>query len=153
MPCKTFINDYPGFKHCILCDSSDEGFHVEENNKEFIINNISKKRFMVIEIDGCIIKKEQKKCDYLFINCNESKFYFVELKGRNVPYAVKQILATLDKFKTNEFYKKSESVNAYIVTSRKNPNVISSERNDVDTELGAKKGRLYFSEFKYVLDV
>ncbi|MEO5359331.1 MAG: hypothetical protein H7843_02655 [Nitrospirota bacterium] len=153
MPCKSFIKEYPNDTDCVEYDGSAIEITADENGKWFIITNKTKKRIMKIKIDNCIIKNEQKKCDYLFIDCDKSTLYFVELKGRNVSYAVKQILATLEKIKTCKFYKNSDSVNAYIVSSKRNPNIISSERNDVDTELTAKNGKLEFSKIKYILHV
>ncbi|MCG6553908.1 MAG: hypothetical protein L7F77_16415, partial [Candidatus Magnetominusculus sp. LBB02] len=107
----------------------------------------------VIQIDDCIIKNGQPKCDYLFINCDDMKLYFVELKGRHsISYAVTQIYKTVIKFKGDSFYKESKSIDAFVVSRKRNtPKITTSEKLNVDIELKAKGGRLLFKELTYTL--
>ncbi|KWT91069.1 hypothetical protein [Candidatus Magnetominusculus xianensis] len=156
MICEIFKNEYPGYEHCILCNGNDESFYVEANNMEFIVNNASKKKFMVIEIDDCIIKNEQAKCDFLFIDCDDDTLYFVELKGkkRGVPYAIEQILMTLNKCSINKFYIDSKSVSAYIVASKlRRPKIVSAERDRLKNELYRKNGKLSIMLKKHEIKV
>ncbi|WP_420264277.1 hypothetical protein [Candidatus Magnetominusculus dajiuhuensis] len=151
MICETFRNEYLEFECCIKYDGNDEIIPVEENDKSFAINNISRKRFMVIRIDDCVIRQEQMKCDYLYVNCDDRILYFIELKGSHKLKAIKQILMTLNRFKINEFYKNSKSVYAYIVSSVVNnpPNVLPPERIRLDTELENKNGELEIVQTPY----
>jgi hypothetical protein len=155
MICETFKKEYIEFEHCIEYDGDDMIIPVEENDKSFIINNVSRKRFMVIRIDNCIIGNEQMKCDYLYINCDDMKLYFIELKGSRKLKAIKQILMTLNKFKINKFYKDSKSVCAYIVSSVVNnpPNMLPPERISLDTELENKDGELRIVETPYEVEI
>lgn len=117
MICEQFIIDYPTHD-CIKYSGNKTKLTEKANGMEFMLNNMSRKKIMVIKVDDCIIKEEQMKCDYLFINCNDARLYFVELKGKDILKAIEQIEMTIKYFKENKYFKESKSINAYIVSSK-----------------------------------
>jgi hypothetical protein len=73
---------------------------VEEKNRKYVGENSNGKSFTKYRVDGCLII-EGKKCDYMLINNDESKAYFIELKGRDLIRAVEQIECTIDEMLIN----------------------------------------------------
>jgi hypothetical protein len=51
------------------------------------------KKILIINIDKCLPDNESK-CDYLTIQIEKHKAHFIELKGKDVKKAVKQIINT-----------------------------------------------------------
>ncbi|MBF0457296.1 MAG: hypothetical protein HQK99_05310 [Nitrospirae bacterium] len=154
MICEKFKMEYHTKLHCIEYDVNEEIICAEENDKEFIIDNASLKKIMKIKIDKCVITKKDKqpRCDYLFIDCDDKILYFVELKGTDILWAIKQIEMTFDKFDRNTFCIRSTSINAYIVTSAKNiPNILSEEALYLKEILKRSNGRLEIVQTPYVL--
>lgn len=67
---------------------------LEENRSKICFINENRNKIRKIKIDGCVIKDERIRCDYLLILPNETELY-VELKGGNVTHAVVQIEETI----------------------------------------------------------
>lgn len=65
-----------------------------ENKSSFSIVNKNRRPIRVIKIDGCVYGQGEKKCDYAF-QSEGGYTCLVELKGKNVEGAVKQLDATL----------------------------------------------------------
>ncbi len=66
---------------------SDPG---SRNSKsKFRLNNPNKLKIRVIQVDDCVIK-QGTRCDYLVILPNSLEIY-IELKGKDIKHAVKQI--------------------------------------------------------------
>lgn len=71
-----------------------------EKGKRFEI--ISNENFTKLRIDGGLITSNQiQKCDFGFLRYTNEDFYFVELKGKDIEKAYKQILSTIDYFNQN----------------------------------------------------
>ncbi|MBF0606326.1 MAG: hypothetical protein HQL61_02080 [Magnetococcales bacterium] len=118
MTCEGFKEEYP-YTDCIAYEKNHKTISAQEKGKKFIINNISKKVFIKVRIDNCIFRtSNNRKCDYLFINCNDDILYLVELKGAHLEHAIKQLLQTIDEFKDKKFYNNSAVVNAYVIMSK-----------------------------------
>ena len=72
----------------------------EERSKQLRIINPYKKPISKIQIDGCLITDDSLKCDYVFeIDIPVSNAIYLELKGTDIPHAVKQLKSTLQLFK------------------------------------------------------
>ena len=72
-------------------DLNTDRKHVAENLKQ---NNVRQ-----YQLDGVIIKN-QKTCDYLVLNDDSKKAFFIELKGRNVSEAISQFEGAILKTKS-----------------------------------------------------
>lgn len=84
MSCDKFINH-----ECSICNNN-RVFSVSENKCSFKLINNNSKLVCKIKVDNCYIM-EGKQCDYLFLDCDDRKAYFIELKGCMLIDAVKQI--------------------------------------------------------------
>ncbi len=114
---KEFINAHPKKKMCFEYALNTP----IENGKSFsiVLSNKSTDKFLRIKIDKCFlleIDNQTKKCDYGFIRCSNSEFYFVELKGSDIGTAVKQLLVTILYFR-KEYAVKPEQTYAYIAST------------------------------------
>jgi len=106
-------------KECLQFYDKRKKVTVEENTKKFIVNNSDQKYVALYRVDDCLITNGSR-CDYLLLNCFEDDLsaYLIELKGSNLTQAVKQIDATLARFKEDlEDFKK---INARIVLTKVN---------------------------------
>ncbi len=65
----------------------------EEKSKITFVNN-KRKKVRKVKIDDCVIKGNEKRCDFLIIRKPKEEIY-VELKGNNVDYAIEQIKNTI----------------------------------------------------------
>ncbi|MEY3219953.1 MAG: hypothetical protein RIT27_1310 [Pseudomonadota bacterium] len=86
-----------------------------EKNKTFEIKTENRKNYCRIKIDDCVIKSEQKKCDYLFVETQKECFIFVELKGGEIGIACEQICQTIDYFISKSIQIKYKK--AYVISS------------------------------------
>jgi hypothetical protein len=90
--CKAFDSHFE-FQHeqraIVACsDSGSTTTYRYENNST---NHLSKYR-----VDGGLIAKDEAKCDYLLLNCDQKKSFFIELKGSDLIRAVEQIDKSID---------------------------------------------------------
>jgi hypothetical protein len=111
----------------------------EEKGKKYIGHNISGKLFSRFRVDGCLIK-EGKKCDFLILDCEEKKAYFIELKGKDILNALEQIDRSIEVLfsKLNDF-----NINARIVLSKLNPpDLRSSKYIKLERKLKRWKGTI-----------
>jgi hypothetical protein len=53
-----------------------------------------------IKIDGCVINNDEIRCDYVIIRELNEEIY-IELKGSDVPHALKQIINTINLISDN----------------------------------------------------
>ncbi len=94
----------------------------EENRMKYILENNNRKEICKIKVDDGYIQNETiKKCDYLFLNCQDNIALFIELKGSDLFKAINQINTSIDYFIDNltDF-----SINARIVLTKVNvPNL------------------------------
>lgn len=63
----------------------------KENKTTYKLINLSKKEVCKIRVDDCLIKDNQKKCDYLILSCTDQVAILVELKGGNIEDAFPQL--------------------------------------------------------------
>lgn len=111
-------------------ESSDKRSEVkcEENRKKYVLVNTKKRHVISYKVDGGIVVEDQgvpqgtSKCDYMLIdNDDELTAILVELKGVDVPKALKQISGTLVLFK--EFFKEFSQVYARVIVASSTPNL------------------------------
>ncbi len=74
---------------------SDKKIVLQENKSKITFLNPNRNEILTIKVDGCVIKgNESLRCDYAIVPCDEVEIY-VELKGSDIAYAVKQIESTI----------------------------------------------------------
>jgi hypothetical protein len=117
MNCEEFKQAHPDKKDC-LCYALQTPV---EKNKQFsiILPKGNTERFLRIKIDKGLlleIDNETKKCDYGFIRCLNSDYYFVELKGEDIEKAVAQITTTIKHFQ-QKYGVNQNNTYAYIASS------------------------------------
>lgn len=68
-------------------------FVSQENGCKHIGNNSGRDEVRQFKVDGDIFPKGEKpnRCDWLLLNDDKKKAYFIELKGSNIEYAISQI--------------------------------------------------------------
>lgn len=67
-------------------------------NRKHLANNRNKDNVRQYQLDGKIIKQE-KSCDFLVLNDDKKKAFFIELKGSDVSSAIPQLEGALNKVK------------------------------------------------------
>ena len=83
-----------------ICDTYAPHIISREKSCEHRANNKTLKRVRHYKIDGGVISDVNIiKCDYLLINDDSEKAYFIELKGSDISHAIKQIEATVAMFR------------------------------------------------------
>lgn len=94
---------------------TDEKIVLQENKSKITFLNSEHIQVLKIRVDGCVIKdNESLRCDYMLIPNSEIEIY-VELKGSDVPHAVKQIEATIQTL--SEDVKKKKKL-CFVVSTR-----------------------------------
>jgi len=98
----------------------------EEKGKKYVLNNPSLLEVSKIRLDKCVPQKEgQKLCDYLmsFDNGVRKRAIFIELKGRKIEDAAKQICSSVGLLK-KEF--SNHRIDARIVGNRDVPGYVNT---------------------------
>lgn len=72
---------------------TDSKVLVEENGKKAVFLNTSRKKFLRVQIDGCLIRNATA-CDWLVVMAKNGAV-LVELKGKDVEHALIQLEATM----------------------------------------------------------
>lgn len=99
-------------------------FSAEENGRKYtmvVTAEDALQKVDKIKIDGFLIPRQtSKKCDYLFLykDKGNERLCFVELKGKNIEEAVKQIDQTVGLFKKERYLNENKKAKAFIVSSR-----------------------------------
>lgn len=116
---------------CIEASDCRSNVKCEERKKKYILENTSKNHIIQYRMDGGIIKIDKSvpegicKCDYLLVidgpKCNA---ILTELKGVNVPHALKQIDGTLKQFE--DVFSGFAHVYARAVVTSSTPNLKAS---------------------------
>ena len=83
----------------------------EENKRKIVFNNLSNSNISKIKVDGCQIT-EGIRCDYLITFNNDE--HFVELKGKDVTHAFKQLIRTINLLKNSSCTNRV----SYVISSR-----------------------------------
>jgi hypothetical protein len=65
---------------------------VEENKRKATFLNDDRSWFQITQVDGCLCRNEEA-ADWVIVK-EKSGAVVIELKGRDVPHAVRQVLAT-----------------------------------------------------------
>ena len=125
MSCENFRNN-----GCCKCDNQKIEV-VKENKSKFQLNNPEQNKLCVIRVDGCLIQ-DGKKCDYLILECDVQKAFFVELKGKDILHAIDQIESSIDQ---TVDHLTGFQINARVVLTkvsvpniRNNPKILRLER-------------------------
>jgi len=84
----------------------------EEKRSMLIVKNSQQVPVIKIKVDDCEVK-DGRRCDYLFQTSDLE--HFVELKGQDIHYAIKQITSTIDRL--SQVSKGSRKM-AFIITAR-----------------------------------
>ncbi|MBW1616861.1 MAG: hypothetical protein JRJ49_10100 [Deltaproteobacteria bacterium] len=104
------------FKKCSKINKN-KVVSASEKGKIFRIENRSLRRISKVEVDGCLITDDKIRCDYLFeIDKPITEVIYLELKGKNINKAYRQLKATIGYLKTR--HSKVVKKFAYIVASR-----------------------------------
>ncbi|MFA4851684.1 MAG: hypothetical protein WC868_07535 [Bacteroidales bacterium] len=98
------------------CEKIKTDRYIVLHEKKSKITFVNKARLKVrkILIDGCVIKNNEIRCDYLVIRQPDEEIY-VELKGSDVSHAIKQIENTIVKVSHNA---KSLDKYCFIISTR-----------------------------------
>jgi len=97
--------------------SKNKIISISENNMKFVIKNKSNFKINKVFVDSCYIKSGLK-CDYLFEIIHirvVNRVLYVELKGKNIEHAIKQLQETINHCKTIHINIHKES---YIIASK-----------------------------------
>lgn len=118
-------------KRCIESSDCRKAIKCEEHKRKYIFENLDRKHVISYHMDGGIIHEDASvpeginKCDYLLIiQDTEHCAVLVELKGKNVPKSLKQILGTLNLFKS--VFHNFEHVYARSIVTSSTPNLKAS---------------------------
>jgi hypothetical protein len=69
---------------------------VSESKRVFRIHNPSAEIVKTIQVDGCLITDSRIRCDYAFeIRTISQCIIYLELKGADIEYAFRQLVATM----------------------------------------------------------
>ena len=101
------------YKKCGI-STKNKIISAEERKKKFTLKNPNQINIIKVQVDGCLITNGQR-CDYLFDIMATKTIYYVELKGKDVEKAAKQLKATIKFCSTMH---KGLNKMCYIVSSR-----------------------------------
>lgn len=111
---------------CIQSSDNRSAVKCEEKRKKYILENTMRNHVISYKMDGGIIVADASvpegtnKCDYLYIvNSAEKSAILTELKGVDVPKALKQISGTLILYK--DFFRKFSHVYGRAVVTSSTP--------------------------------
>ncbi len=112
MSCQNFRENHTDCTEC----SQNPIINASENKSKYSLNNPHRREVCKISVDGCLVAEPQsKQCDYLFLSCNTSLAFFIELKGKDLTHAIQQLDKSIDNLSPNleEF-----AINARVVLSK-----------------------------------
>lgn len=115
------------WEQCILVSDCRSNIKCEENKMKYILQNTSRRHMILYRVDGGVVAEDgqvhdgQKKCDYLYVLKGDSgekqpTSVMVELKGRDVEKALRQVRETLILFRS--FFKSCKAVHTRIISSK-----------------------------------
>ena len=83
--------------------TSESNIKFEEKKSQITFSNRSKKKCLKVNVDGGVYPKGGKnlRCDKLLVEKERLRFYFVELKGRDIKHAVEQLASSVSDPKLN----------------------------------------------------
>lgn len=101
---------------CIVFADDRKIITIQENKRTYVSDNSNRKAFIVYRVDDCLVRTGIR-CDYLLININERKAFFIELKGQDLIHAIEQIEKTIELLASNL---SGYAINARVVLSKAN---------------------------------
>jgi hypothetical protein len=93
--CKPFAHSFD-FQHesRAIVPFTDKG-----SKTKYVYDNQSNDCLSKYRVDGGLITDDSAKCDYLLLNCDKLKSFFIEIKGSDLIHAVEQIDRSIDMLK------------------------------------------------------
>lgn len=116
--------------HCRLT-SKNKIFTFEEQRSKLILKNTDEVESTKIHVDGCEIKDDGLRCDYLHL-AKDTEFY-IELKGQDLPHAMDQLERIISLLGAKN---KAQKRTCYIICTR-SP-LASTEIQKYDRQFRAK---------------
>ena len=104
-----------GFKKkakCLIEKSSKRSATFSESGVKAYISNTSKSKYCYWKVDGCLIKGDAKRCDFLI--CASGQLTFIELKRSDCDAAAKQLESAVDLLRNDP----ENPVNAVVVSCK-----------------------------------
>lgn len=101
-----------------LCSTTttDSKVVVQENKSRFEVQNNSRLTLRKVQVDGCLIKDNSQKCDWIIeVDDQVKRALYIELKGCDVDKAISQLKSTLVHTRTRYLRYKKE---CFAVTTR-----------------------------------
>lgn len=103
---------------------------VKESGRSFTLKNEASTVILKIKVDGCLIKNEEERCDYLFeIHEPCTLVYYLELKGKDIEKACSQLRNTIRLCQGRH---KNIQRECYIVASRVPKETTKTQKFKVD---------------------
>lgn len=131
---------YTNCSDFIKCKRKIVSFTDSSSRTEYVYQNSSLDTLSKYRVDGCLIRDNGPKCDYLLLNNTKNILYFVELKGSNLIKAVEQIDRSIDILH-KDF--KECSVEARIILTRVNTiDLKSTKLIKLESKLRKHNGKL-----------
>ena len=85
------INDYKPFR-----EGNHSAFPSSENGCRHVGNNTKRQYVRHFKVDGEVFRGPgEERCDYLLLNDEAATSYYIELKGSDLPKAIRQIENTI----------------------------------------------------------
>ena len=115
-------------ERCIVSADRRSEIKCEEKKKKYILENSMKNQVISFRMDGGIIVVDSSvpdklnKCDFLFVvHSQERSAILIELKGMDVPKALKQIQETLNLYR--DFWKGFAHIYGRIIVVSSTPDL------------------------------
>lgn len=101
----------PGANKCEKCNPFDRCFEFcheqrplilcadKKSSTRYVYENRKSDHVTKYRVDGELITDNGAKCDFLLLNCEQEKAFFIELKGSDLIRAIEQIDRTIDLLK------------------------------------------------------
>ena len=96
-----------------ITDKKLISFKEKKRKSHLMVANPQKLKVMRVDVDGCQINDDSLRCDYFF-QAKDTEHY-VELKGEDVPHAIKQLKSTIEQLSADR--QKTTKV-SFIICSR-----------------------------------
>lgn len=129
------IDFFKVLQNCIIFSTDKNCMIVQENGKEFKIDNPHYKKLEKIHVDGCLITSGVK-CDYAVLvdrnSNNLNDVYLIELKGCDVKHVYEQLLETYEFFISHY---QCKSIHLRLVFSKKSKPKLKSTAEKRITKL------------------
>jgi hypothetical protein len=134
--CKLFSHSFE-FQHE---QRTNVSFTDKGSKTKYVYDNRSNDSLSKYRIDGGLIADGDAKCDYLLLNCDKRKSFFIEIKGSDLIHAVEQIDRSIDLLKSSML---DFSIFARIVLTRVNTTDLKNTKYlKLEKKVKALKGDL-----------